>query len=239
MKQPALGKKIVELRKNQGFTQEELVERCNISVRTLQRIESGEVTPRSHTLKLIFEVLEYRPANKINKFIAGLSEIKSQLNSFLSKPKVMKRTIIILAALLAVSLTLLAFKRTNPETDSDIESARKAIEKINEDYKRWYNNGHIDSCITTFSEDVCLVNNWIILKGKQNVYYQLLKVQPQGYKIMDGTIETFHRDGNLAVVSGTSATMTPSGDIIVGKYLEEWQFVDGKWLKVNDIESQH
>lgn len=57
MKQPELGRKILELRKQKGFTQEELVEQCNINVRTIQRIEAGEVTPRSFTLKTILNVL--------------------------------------------------------------------------------------------------------------------------------------------------------------------------------------
>ncbi|MEW7289202.1 helix-turn-helix domain-containing protein [Aquimarina sp. 2304DJ70-9] len=59
MKQPALGLKISELRKSKGLTQEELVEQCNISVRTIQRIEAGEVTPRSYTIKTILSALEY------------------------------------------------------------------------------------------------------------------------------------------------------------------------------------
>lgn len=59
MKQPELGSKISELRKQKGFTQEELVEMCNINVRTLQRIESGEVTPRSYTVKTILSALDY------------------------------------------------------------------------------------------------------------------------------------------------------------------------------------
>jgi transcriptional regulator with XRE-family HTH domain len=58
MKQPELGKKILELRKAKGFTQEELVDKCNISVRTLQRIETGEVTPRSYTIKTILAALD-------------------------------------------------------------------------------------------------------------------------------------------------------------------------------------
>jgi len=58
IQQPELGKKVLELRKSKGITQEELVEKCNLSVRTLQRIESGEVTPRPITVKLIFEALE-------------------------------------------------------------------------------------------------------------------------------------------------------------------------------------
>lgn len=57
MKQPALGKRIYELRKEKGLTQEELVAQCNINVRTIQRIEAGEVNPRSYTVKLILEVL--------------------------------------------------------------------------------------------------------------------------------------------------------------------------------------
>ncbi|TYP76181.1 helix-turn-helix domain-containing protein [Aquimarina intermedia] len=59
MKQPALGQKISELRKRKGFTQEELVDKCNISVRTIQRIEAGEVTPRSYTIKTILSALDY------------------------------------------------------------------------------------------------------------------------------------------------------------------------------------
>jgi transcriptional regulator with XRE-family HTH domain len=58
MKQPDLGRKIIELRKGRGLTQEELVEKCNISVRTLQRIEMGEVTPRIYTLRTILVALD-------------------------------------------------------------------------------------------------------------------------------------------------------------------------------------
>ncbi len=59
MKQPELGRKITDLRKEKGFTQEELVEKCNISVRTIQRIEAGEVMPRSYTVKTILAALDY------------------------------------------------------------------------------------------------------------------------------------------------------------------------------------
>jgi len=59
VKQPALGQKILELRKAKGLTQEDLVEKCNINVRTIQRIEAGEVTPRIYTVKTILEALGY------------------------------------------------------------------------------------------------------------------------------------------------------------------------------------
>lgn len=69
MKQPQLGKKISELRKAKGLTQEELVEKCNLNVRTIQRIESGEVTPRSYTVKALFEALDYQWEGVKNGFV--------------------------------------------------------------------------------------------------------------------------------------------------------------------------
>lgn len=59
MNQPELGKKILELRKSKGLTQGELAENCKQSLRTIQRIESVKVTPRSHTIKVILSNLDY------------------------------------------------------------------------------------------------------------------------------------------------------------------------------------
>lgn len=59
MKQPELGQKILDLRKKKGLTQEDLVEKCNINVRTIQRIEAGEVSPRPYTIKTILAALDY------------------------------------------------------------------------------------------------------------------------------------------------------------------------------------
>jgi len=71
MNQPELGKKIAELRKLKGLTQEELVDRCNLSVRTLQRIEYGEVTPRAYTLKLIYEALDFNVDKSFDPTLKG------------------------------------------------------------------------------------------------------------------------------------------------------------------------
>lgn len=57
MKQYELGNRIAQKRKHKGMTQEELAIQCNITTRSVQRIEAGEVFPRSYTLKKISEVL--------------------------------------------------------------------------------------------------------------------------------------------------------------------------------------
>ncbi|HEY4786698.1 MAG TPA: helix-turn-helix domain-containing protein [Bacteroidales bacterium] len=58
MNQPELGKKICEIRNEKGVTQKDLSESCNIDIRTIQRIESGDVIPRFSTLKLIASSLD-------------------------------------------------------------------------------------------------------------------------------------------------------------------------------------
>jgi len=58
MNQPDLGLKITELRQQKSLTQEKLAEYCDVSTRTIQRIESGEVEPRSFTRNSLSNILE-------------------------------------------------------------------------------------------------------------------------------------------------------------------------------------
>jgi uncharacterized Tic20 family protein len=59
MNQPDLGLKVAELRQQKGLTQERLAELCEVSPRTIQRIESGEVDPRAYTLHCLGEALDF------------------------------------------------------------------------------------------------------------------------------------------------------------------------------------
>lgn len=51
------GKLIKELRIKKGMTQEELAVKTEVSARTIQRIENGEVDPRAYTLQMIAKAL--------------------------------------------------------------------------------------------------------------------------------------------------------------------------------------
>lgn len=59
MNQPDLGRKVAELRQQKGLTQELLAEKCEVNPRTIQRIESGEVDPRSYTLQCLSRELDF------------------------------------------------------------------------------------------------------------------------------------------------------------------------------------
>lgn len=104
MKQPELGKKILELRKQKGLTQEELVEQCNINVRTIQRIEAGEVSPRLYTIKTILEVLGQKP----DDFFTETNESDNDLNFEVDEKKTVFRSSIA-ASFLAAFLLIYIF----------------------------------------------------------------------------------------------------------------------------------
>jgi len=59
MKQPELGVRIAGLRIQNSMTQKELADLCNVDIRTIQRIEAGEVVPRMHTLRLLSTALGF------------------------------------------------------------------------------------------------------------------------------------------------------------------------------------
>lgn len=61
-----IGTKITQLRKQKALSQEQLAELSKVNVRTIQRIENNETTPRGATLKLICDTLGVTPDEIIN-----------------------------------------------------------------------------------------------------------------------------------------------------------------------------
>jgi len=67
MRPNEIGKIISELRKRKGLTQEDLADACELNVRSIQRLENGEVEPRPSTLKLLSAALEYEFKSDIER----------------------------------------------------------------------------------------------------------------------------------------------------------------------------
>ena len=63
MERQTLAQRIKQLRILSGFSQEELSERAQLSLRTIQRIENGESQPRGYSLQRLAEVLGTTPAD--------------------------------------------------------------------------------------------------------------------------------------------------------------------------------
>lgn len=57
MKDNILSQKIITLRNQKGYSQQKLADESKVSLRTIQRIENGESSPRGDTLNRIFDAL--------------------------------------------------------------------------------------------------------------------------------------------------------------------------------------
>lgn len=76
-----LGQQIVTARKKKGLTQEQLADQAHITVRTIQRIESGESTPRSYTLKAIAGILDIPFATLITTEAEPVTKTDTPINA--------------------------------------------------------------------------------------------------------------------------------------------------------------
>jgi len=76
-----LGEQIVVYRKNHGYSQDELSHISGISLRTIQRIEKGEVNPRGHTLKTLAESLQVELDDLKTKDVAPDNQIATKLHT--------------------------------------------------------------------------------------------------------------------------------------------------------------
>ena len=98
MQQPELGKRLTALRKERNLTQEELVEKSHVSVRTIQRIENGEVLPRMSTVKILLEALGESYESFSSKSTQAMETQKSIL------PNTNRNTVLVAAVAGAVYL---------------------------------------------------------------------------------------------------------------------------------------
>ena len=57
METQSIAKNLVYQRKLKGYTQEELSEKTQVTIRTIQRIEKGDVNPHLQTVKLLATAL--------------------------------------------------------------------------------------------------------------------------------------------------------------------------------------
>ncbi|MBS1976256.1 MAG: helix-turn-helix transcriptional regulator [Bacteroidetes bacterium] len=100
MQQPELGRQLTALRKEKNMTQEELVGKSHVSVRTIQRIEAGEVLPRTITVKILLEAL----GENYESFLTRQNQVMETQKS--TSPSTNRNTLLI--AVLAGAVYLVA-----------------------------------------------------------------------------------------------------------------------------------
>lgn len=98
-----------------GLTQKELAEQTNISIRSIQRIESAALLPRSYTLKTIAGVLDIPLSDLITTETARERDVAD--NALLNiLPRKIILSVFIPAVLLLASLAFISQSARFPET---------------------------------------------------------------------------------------------------------------------------
>lgn len=104
-----IAQRVKEARLAKGYTQQEVADHTNISLRSIQRIEGGEVAPRTHTLKMLAAFLDIPLQDLLS---AGASAGEPTENS------IPRKIVLSIGLSLLIVLLYLAFaaQSTFPET---------------------------------------------------------------------------------------------------------------------------
>jgi len=110
MNQTVLGELVQKIRKEKALTQEELAGLTELDIRTIQRIEKGEVKPYYSTLKTLSRVLDYDFISAANNKSWQFSQEEIRLY----REKFRRRRFIRIAISVAALCFLLAAATTFP-----------------------------------------------------------------------------------------------------------------------------
>lgn len=244
MKQPELGRKISQLRKAKGLTQLELAEKCNLSLRTIQRIESAEVMPRSYTIKLIFKNLDYEIYSSFGKLSYSLDRTAYRTGNWFNKAyrylidlfnlktNTMKKITILSLPCISIALLLLfAGQETKAQ---DKEMVISELNNFNAEFVNWFNSGQIDSLGMMYNENSCMIPaNYREVHGREDIiaYYNFL--YQSGFRFRNNKSKAMIITDSIVVERGV---WTGEQEILLtGTYLTQWRLSDGKWFIENEM----
>jgi transcriptional regulator with XRE-family HTH domain len=237
IQQPVLGKKIAEHRKAKGFTQEELVEKCNINVRTLQRIEAGEVTPRTSTIKLIFEALEINYENAVETNLTAETTSNKSHNFFSDlfnfKTNTMKKVTILLIPILSI-LVMFIVMGTKKTTFDDSKVKRSNVTEASSRFIKYYNSGQIDSIGILFIENASFMpSNHKELRGRNEIVDYYEDVYDSGFRLNVDKPTFIVISDAIAIEKGFWEGN--NNGTFSGNYLTQWRLKDGNWFIENTM----
>lgn len=248
MKQPDLGKKISELRLAKGLTQGELAEKCNIGLRTIQRIESAEVTPRSYTVKLIFTSLDYEIFSSFGKLSYKLDRMAYKLKIWLEqfykyvldlfnlKTNTMKKITILSAPFFAICAFLLFSYSSNVKAQNR-QTIMIKFEKAssNSNFTRLFNSGQIDSLGMLYHDNACLMPDFpSTITGRENINDYYRQLFNQGFRFTN-IKTTFKIVNDSIAVERDIWAFNGNSQTITGASLTQWHYLNGQWWIENSM----
>ncbi|HYF66512.1 MAG TPA: hypothetical protein VD884_00185 [Ohtaekwangia sp.] len=141
----------------------------------------------------------------------------------------MKKISILTVVAFAVSFLLVTIT-SNSEAQTQAK-VKETIEASNNKFVRWFNTGQIDSILTLYKDDACLVG---LGCGKTFIseYFTTEATMCQMKKL---NVNEVNVSGTMAVEKGQWMITSNSGEELQGEYLAEWVYADNKWLIQKEV----
>ena len=147
----------------------------------------------------------------------------------------MKKVLIL--SVTTVVLFLLMFSAcSNISSKKPVADAKSAIEQYNKNFIRWFNAGQIDSIMTQYREDACLVSKGC---GKELIYNKY-KMDAMQFKYIEVKTISLSVSDTIAIEKGKWVLkMNDNDSVVAGEYFIEWRLTNNKWLTVNEMAAEY
>jgi hypothetical protein len=218
-------------------------------VRTLQRIEAGEVTPRSYTVRIIFATLDYKIFDSSKGITSTLIETelfiinwlgqfyRNVIDLFNLKTHTMKKLVILATPVLAISIVLIFSISSSAKSHARM-AIREKLEQTSSNPKfiQWFNSGQIDSISMRYLENACMMADKAPTTfDRSSIQAYFKQLYDQGYRFSKLKSTSIVISDSLAVDRGEWNLSINSIVIASGTYLSQWHYIDGKWWIENEM----
>jgi len=119
-------------------------------------------------------------------------------------------------------------------THGQAQSAKKIqslLEEKNQNLIRWFEEGNVDSIMTLYHDDACLLGSGC---GKTFIRNQI-SMQVNLFVFNNLTISSVSVADDIAVEKGRYEIEFKDGTLIRGEYMTEWRYENKEWLIIFDI----
>ncbi|MDF9798254.1 hypothetical protein OKW21_003517 [Catalinimonas alkaloidigena] len=103
--------------------------------------------------------------------------------------------------------------------------AQQAIQTANDNYVKWFNQGQVDSLMTLYREDACVIG----IGCNKNYLTDYYRAQMGRYSFNKLAADHISIQDTIAKEEGKFSILFASGNEVKGTYVTEWQYTDGQW----------
>lgn len=260
MENSNFGNKLIQARQAKGWTQMILAEKSNISLRTIQRIESGHVSPRAYTVKQLSEIVgldfnelfenpgENNSLKQHSTFIWLKNLLWHFLDLFNLKTKTMKKLTILSPSLLIIFfICTKVFSSTYPSVKNEVIllDDNKTIKKFEKNFVR------INDTLYASKKELSNIEYKSFLKRlriennmdeyRKCIYDSTLWTKIYNYSFLEPMTVMYHWHpayDNFPIVNITKEAMTLYCDWVTKKYnnIEKRSFKKVKFRLPTEME---